>query len=77
MARRKKLSNRTLTRIAARRSGMFNQPGYRQGKRDRVRFGAYFLGTIGLLLTLFSGFSLLPLTIFLMAPAAFEILGFN
>jgi hypothetical protein len=77
MARRKTVNQRQMTRIACRRAGMFNRTGYRQAKKDGIRFASYLFGFLGLVLTLASGFAALPLTIFLMAPAAFYMLGDN
>ena len=75
MARRKTLSTRTMTRIAARRAGMFNQPGYRQGVQTSRGIAAWFFGILGLFLTLASAGAALPITALMMAPLAVKLFG--
>ena len=75
MARRKQLSNRTLTRIALRRAGYFSSAGYRQGCRDDRAVAAFIFFWLGLILTIFTGGNALPLTIFLMLPGIGKFFG--
>jgi hypothetical protein len=70
MARRKMLSQRTMMRIAARRSGMFNQPEYRAGVNARKDVSAKIMAGLGIALTVASGGAALPLGALLMVPAA-------
>jgi len=71
--RRKTLSTRTMTRIAARRSGMFNSTAYREGCRQRRSFACWVFFWIGTALLIMSGGNSLPLSAFLMFPSLVEL----
>ena len=76
MARRRKtISARQATRIAARRSGAFNTPEYREGVRQRKELGAEVGFWGGLALTVMTGGAALPLAALFMAPKAVDMLS--
>jgi len=75
MARRKIPSTRTMTRIAARRAGMFNRREYRQGVQTSRNIAFWVFGIFGLLLTVASAGAALPLTALIMAPLAVKLFG--
>ena len=75
MARRKIPSTRTMTRIAARRAGMFNRTGYRQGVQASRNMAVWVFGIFGLFLTVASAGAALPLTVLMMAPLAVKLFG--
>ena len=68
MARRRTLSARTATRIAARRSGAFNTSEYREGVRQRKEICGEVGFWGGLALTVMTGGAALPLAAIFMAP---------
>lgn len=68
MARRRTLSNRTLTRIACRRAGMFNTREYREGVRRRRDFYMELAFWLGVALTVFTGGAAIPLAAIFMFP---------
>ena len=75
MGRRKTLSARTVTRIAARRSGAFNTAGYREGVRVRRFFAAEICFWGGLALIIMTGGHALPVALIFMAPKIGSILS--
>ena len=74
MGRRKTLSARTVTRIAARRSGAFNTSEYREGVRQRQGDSAEIGFWGGLALTVMTGGAALPLAAIFMAPKVGKML---
>ena len=68
MGRRKTLSARTMTRIAARRSGAFSTAAYREGCRQRRSLTVELCFWGGLALTLVTGGAAFPLVAIFMAP---------
>jgi hypothetical protein len=68
MGRRKTLSARTMTRIAARRSGAFNSSEYREGVSQRREVASEIGFWGGVALTVMTGGAALPLAAIFMAP---------
>ena len=76
MARRRKtISVRQATRIAARRAGAFNTPEYREGVRQRKELGAEVGFWGGVALTVMTGGAALPLAALFMAPKVVDMLS--
>ena len=73
----KTLSARTMTRIGVRRMGHFNNPAYRESRRQTKSFACWVAFWIGAALLIMSGGNSLPLSALFMFPSVVELLQRN
>ena len=70
----KTLHTRQAMRIAMRRSGVFNDPGYRANRRASKNLSVSIFFWLGLVLTIYTGGAAIPITFIFMLPRLAEIM---